>query len=373
MKTVKQALALLLLLCTAYASNAQTAAKIPDGNNFKSTINGKATGLYVLKNKKGAQAAFTTWGGRLVSLLVPDKNGIMTDVVLGFDSLAGYQSAKGFYGASIGRFGNRIAKGKFSLDGKEYTLPINNGVNTLHGGREGFDTKVWDAKQINEHTLEISYFSADGEQGFPGNLNAKVTYELLDDNSLKFTYTATTDKKTVVNLTNHTYWNMNGCGSGTIVNHQLQIAADNYTPVDATLIPTGVAPVAGTPFDFTKSTAIGSRIDETNEQLKYGGGYDHNYALNKHTLTTPITTITGDKSGITMQVYTTEPGIQFYSGNYMRGRNILKGGNGDAQRTGFCLETQHYPDSPNQPAFPSTVLNPGEQYKSITIYKFLAK
>ncbi|MDB5112626.1 MAG: galactose mutarotase [Mucilaginibacter sp.] len=349
-------------------------SKLPDGKNFQATIRGKQTALYVLKNKNGAQAAFTNFGGRLVSLLVPDQRGVMTDVVVGFDSLATYQAAADFYGASIGRYGNRIGHAKFSLDGKLFSLPANNGPNTLHGGKEGFDSKVWDAKQPDEHTLEISYLSADGEQGFPGNLKVKVIYELLENNSLRMAYSASTDKKTVVNLTNHTYWNLNGCGSGTILNHMLQIEADAYTPVDTTLIPTGkLASVAGTPFDFRKSVTIGVRIEQADEQLKNGKGYDHNFVLNKHEIPKPVAAITGDKSGITMQIYTSEPGIQFYSGNFMKGKSTVKGGAKNYYRTGFCLETQHYPDSPNQPTFPSTVLKPGQIYQTITTYKFTVK
>lgn len=347
---------------------------LPVAAHFEKTIEGKQTDLYYLKNKNGAQAAITNFGGKLVSLLVPDKQGKMTDVVIGFDSLKAYQKAASYYGALIGRYGNRIAKGKFTLEGKVYTLPINNGQNTLHGGKPGFDSHVWDAKKLDGHTLQLTYLSKDGDQGFPGNMNVKVTYTLQDDNSLKLSYEATTDKPTVINLTNHTYWNLNGCGSGTILNHVLQLDADHYTPVDSTLIPTGkIPPVAGTPFDFRSPTVIGLRIGQTDEQLKNGKGYDHNFVLNKHNMTTPVATITGDKSGITMQVYTQEPGIQFYTGNFMKGANTVKGGAKDGHRNGFCLETQHYPDSPNQPLFPTTELKPGQVYKTVTVYKFTAK
>jgi aldose 1-epimerase len=356
------------------STTTKTTLTLPVAANFQKEIAGKKTDLYYLKNKNGVQAAITSFGGRLVSLLVPDKKGNMTDVVVGFDSLGTYQVAGDFYGATIGRYGNRIGKATFILEGKTYTLPANNGPNTLHGGKEGFDGKVFDAKQLNGHALEISYLSKDNEQGFPGNLKVKVVYDLLDDNSLKISYEATTDKPTVVNLTNHAYWNLNGCGSGTILNHSLQIDADAYTPVDTTLIPTGkITPIAGTPFDFRTATTIGARIEQKDEQLKNGKGYDHNYVLNQHDINKSITTLVGDVSDIQMDVYTTEPGIQFYSGNFMAGKYVLKGGSKNDFRTGLCLETQHYPDSPNKPAFPTTELKPGQTYSTTSIYKFTVK
>lgn len=342
---------------------------------FERIIDGKPTQLFVLKNKNGAEAAITNYGGCLESLLVPDKNGKLTDVVLGFSDLEGIQKAQSnYYGAIIGRYGNRIANGKFTLEGKEYTLYKNNGPNTLHGGKQGFNAVVWGAKQTDSATLELSYVSKDMEEGFPGNLKVKVVYTLTDDNALKVSYEATTDKTTVVNLTNHAYFNLNGQGSGTILDHLVQIDADGYTPVDSTLIPTGkVEKVAGTPFDFTKGTAIAARIDNTgNVQIKDGRGYDHNFVLNKHDISTPIATVTGDKSGIKMEVFTEEPAMQFYTGNFMEGKNTIKGGKKDEYRTAFAIETQHYPDSPNQQAFPSTILKPGQVYKTQTIYKFSA-
>lgn len=353
----------------------KTVDSLPAAGGFVATVDGKQTAIYTLKNKKGMKAAFTSFGGRLVSLFVPDSKGKLTDVVVGFDSVKGYQAAAdAYYGATIGRYGNRIGKGKFTLDGKSYQLTINNGLNTLHGGKVGFDSHVWDVKQLDSSSVQISYVSKDGDQGFPGTLSVKVIYALQDDNSLKISYEATTDKPTVVNLTNHAYWNLNGVGSGTILNHTIKVDADNYTPVDTALIPTGkIAPVAGTPFDFTKPTAIGSRIEQADEQLKDGKGYDHNFVLNKHGLDKAITTVTGDKSGITMEVYTEEPGIQFYTGNFMAGKHTIKGGGKDDHRTGFCLETQHFPDSPNQPSWPTTTLKPGQTYKTVTIYKFTAK
>lgn len=347
-------------------------AKIPDSSGFDKTIDGKQTHLYTLKNKNGVEAAITNFGGRLVSLLVPDKNGKMVDVVEGLNSIDGYKgAASAYYGAIIGRYGNRIGNGKFTLEGKQYTLFKNNGPNTLHGGKIGYDQVVWDAKQIDSTTLQLTYLSKDMEEGFPGNLKIKVVYHLTDDNGLKISYEATTDKTTVVNLTNHAYYNLNGAGSGTILNHTLQILADNYTPVDSTLIPIGkIEPVKGTPFDYTKPATIGSRIADANEQLKNGKGYDHNFVFNKHADTTAVVKVVGDKSGIEMDIYTEEPGIQFYSGNFMQGANTMKYGNKDDFRTAFALETQHFPDSPNQPNFPSTVLKPGQVYKTSTEYKF---
>jgi aldose 1-epimerase len=303
---------------------------------------------------------------------VPDKAGKLTDVVIGFDNIEGYKkSMSAYYGATIGRYGNRIAKGHFVLDGRRYDLFINNKPNTLHGGKQGFNDVVWDAKQIDDHTISMTYLSKDMEEGYPGNLSCKVTYELTDDNAIKISYEATTDKTTVVNLTNHSYFNLNGIGSGTILDHTVQLKAGNYTPVDTTLIPTGkIAPTAGTPFDFSKPTTIGSRINDNDEQLKNGKGYDHNFVLDKHDIATQVATVIGDKSGIKLEVFTTEPGLQFYSGNFMNGGNTMLGGKTDDHRTGFAMETQHFPDSPNQPQFPSTVLKPGETYKTVTIYKF---
>jgi aldose 1-epimerase len=354
-------------------TDSTTQGPLPAASGFEKTIDGKATKLYVLKNSKGTQAAITNYGGRLVSLLVPDKAGKMVDVIAGPGTIDDYQdAATNYYGALIGRYGNRIGNAKFALDGKEYKLAANNGPNTLHGGKEGYDKKVWDAKQVDDHTLELSYLSKDGEENFPGNLKITVTYKLTDDNAIEIHYNATTDKNTVVNLTNHTYFNLNG--GGTNLKHLLQLDADNYTPVDKTLIPMGnIATVQNTPFDFRKPAAIGSRIGEGDIQLINGKGYDHNFVLNKHTLQTPIATVQGDMSGIVMQIFTEEPGIQFYSGNFMEGKFKFKGGVKDDLRTAFALETQHYPDSPNKPQFPSTELKPGETYKTTTIYKFSVK
>jgi len=301
----------------------------------------------------------------------------MTDVVVGFDSVNDYtQGGDTYFGAIVGRYGNRIAKGKFKLDGKEYTLPTNNGPNSLHGGNKGFSREVWDAKQTDDSTLQLTYVSKDGEEGYPGNLTSKVTYTLTSNEGLKIDYEATTDRKTVLNLTNHSYFNLNGQGSGTILNHLMMINADKFTPVDSTLIPTGkLQPVKNTPFDFRSPTAIGARINDTNNiQLKYGKGYDHNFVLNKANQgLTKAAEVLGDQSEIVMNVYTDQPGVQFYTGNFMDGSHTIKGGKKDDHRTAFCLETQHYPDSPNQPEFPSTTLEPGKVYKTTTMYEFFVK
>jgi aldose 1-epimerase len=356
-------------------STSQKTAMVPDRKDFQDAIDGKKTDLYILKNGNGMTAAITNYGGRLVSLLVPDKDGKLTDVNVGFGSVKDYfSSSESYFGATIGRVGNRIARGKFTLDGKEYALFTNNGVNTLHGGKKGFQAVVWDAAQPNDTTLELSYVSKDGEEGFPGNLSVKVTYSLTSDNGFKCDYEATTDKKTVVNLTNHAFFNLNGEGSGSINNHLLQINADQYTPVDSTLIPTGkIDLVEGTPFDFRKPTLIGARVGDENEQLKFGRGYDHNYVLKGGAGMKHAATVIGDKSGIQMDVYTEEPGLQFYGGNFMQSKNTFKGGTKDDFRTAFCLETQHFPNSPNQPSFPSIVLEPGKTYRTSSVYKFTVK
>lgn len=361
---------------SANATDSST-VQLPSKAAFQQMIDGKPTDLFVLKNKNNMQAAITNYGGRLVSLLVPDKDNNLTDVSVGFDSVLQYEtSTEPYFGATIGRYGNRIAKGKFSLDGKEYILFTNNGPNTLHGGKKGFQYVVWDAKQIGDSILELSYLSKDMEEGFPGNLQVKVIYHLTDANELKLTYEALTDKKTVINLTNHAFFNLNGTGSGTINNHVLMINADHYTPVDSTLIPTGkIIPVANTPFDFRTAVAIGKNVDADDVQLKNGNGYDHNFVLNKNTTAglNHAATVVADKTNIIMEVFTTEPGLQFYGGNFMQSKNRMKGGGKDDFRTAFCLETQHFPDSPNQPSFPSTVLEPGKTYSSTSVYKFSVK
>ncbi|PJJ84307.1 aldose epimerase family protein [Mucilaginibacter auburnensis] len=352
----------------------QTSTAIPDSSNFSGEVNGKATHLFTLVNKNGMQVAITNYGGRIVSLLVKDKTGAFKDVVLGYDNVKTYQKrGEPYFGALIGRYGNRIGKAKFSLNGKEYNLEKNDGANSLHGGAHGYWMQVWDAKLINKTTLELTYLSKDGEAGYPGNLNVKVVYTLTDNDEVKIDYSATTDQATPVNLTNHAYFNLNGAGDSTILNNELRIAADNITPVDNTLIPTGkITPVKGTAFDFTSFKAIGKEIGNADdEQLKFGKGYDHNFVLNKHTLKDAIATVKSPVTGIVMDVYTEEPAIQFYSGNFLDGRSKDgKGGVAYPLRSALCLETQHYPDSPNKPEFPSTTLNPGKTYKTTTIYKF---
>ena len=339
---------------------------------FEKNIAGKAVHLFTLKNSSGLKAMITNFGGRLVGLFVPDKAGNPVDVVAGFAAIEGYQkSTEPYFGATIGRYGNRIAKGLFHLDGKSYALFTNNGPNTLHGGKKGYQDVVWDAKQTDGQTLELTYLSKDMEGGFPGNLQVKVTYALTNENALKISYEAVTDKNTVVNLTNHAFFNLNGVQSGSILNHLVKIDADQYTPVDSTLIPTGkIEEVKGTPFDFTQAKTIGKAINTANVQLKYGKGYDHNFVLNPHKTDQAVAVVTGDQTGIEMHVYTDQPGLQFYSGNFMQGKNRMKGQHQDDFRTAFALETQHFPDSPNQPSFPTTILKPGAVYRSVSIYKF---
>lgn len=328
--------------------------------------------FFDLKNN-ALSATFTNYGARLVSLRVPDQNGNLIDVTTGFGTIEDYLKATApYYGATIGRFANRIANGQFELNGKQYAVPVNNGDNSLHGG-DGFHNRTWEASQPDEHTLAFSYFSADGEEGFPGGLSVKVIYSLTEDAGLKIDYEASTDAPTVINLTNHAYFNLNGEGVGDILNHVIQINADQYTPVNEKLIPKGaLEPVTGTPFDFREAHSIGERINDDHEQLNFGNGYDHSYVINPSADGTLsfAAQVTGDISGIVMEVYTTEPGMQFYAGNFMDGTNIFKNGQPDSFRTAFALETQHLPDSPNQPAFPSTVLNPGELFASTTSYKF---
>ena len=341
---------------------------------FVSEVDGKPTALYVLTNQKGAEACVTNWGGRLVSVMVPDKNGKLTDVVLGYDNIDQYvANPDNNYGGLIGRYGNRIANAKFTLDGAEYNLPQNNNGHCLHGGPKGYHAVVWDAKQLDNQTLELTYLSPDGEAGFPGNLSVKVTYKLTDDNAVDIRYEATTDKPTVVNLTNHSYFNLSGVPGSQIVDHQIMIDADTFTAVDETLIPTGVfEPVEGTPMDLRQLVTVGTDIDNPYQQLVYGGGYDHNWVLNNGgDITKVAAKVVSPTSGIVMEVYTNEPGIQFYAGNMMA-KEGDKGKLGVVYpvRGALCLETQHYPDSPNQPNFPSVVVRPGETYQSECIYKF---
>ncbi|SDF12540.1 aldose 1-epimerase [Mucilaginibacter pineti] len=324
--------------------------------------------MITLKNASGMSATFCSNGARLMSLLVPDRNGKLVEVVAGFENPLDYDSAtEPYFGATIGRYGNRIAGGKFRLDGKEFKLSLNNGPNTLHGGKTGFQYQSWELSQQGDSVLICSLVSPDGDNGFPGKLSVRVTYTLTSSNSLLMEYGAVTDQPTVVNLTNHAFFNLNG--SGSILDHQLMINANSFLPVDSTLIPLGSpAPVKGTPFDFRISEAIGSRIGVKDQQLRFGKGYDHNFVLNKSKLM-PAAVVYSEKTGIEMKIFTSEPGLQFYSGNFMKGENQLRSGKDDF-RTAFCLETQHFPDSPNQPKFPSTVLRPGHTYHSKSIYAF---
>ena len=342
---------------------------------FGTTADGKAVDIYTLSNAHGVEARVITYGGILVSLRVPDKNGHLDDVVLGFDSFEGYSKPGPYFGAICGRYANRIAAGKFSVDGKEYTLAKNNGPNSLHGGLKGFDKVVWQAEQFQKQEgvgVILTYTSPDGEEGFPGNLKVKVTYTLTDRNELTLDYQATTDKTTPVNLTNHSYFNLAGAGKSDILGQVVMLNADHFTPVDSTLIPTGkIESVKGTPLDFTKPTAIGARINDQNEQLKLGGGYDHNFVLNrKGEGLTLAARVVEPTSGRVLEVDTTEPGVQLYTGNFLDGTLMGKNGITYQHRYGFCLETQHYPDSPNQPDFPSTILRPGQIYRTRTAFKF---
>jgi aldose 1-epimerase len=340
---------------------------------FGKTADGTPVDLYTLRNNKGAEAKISNYGGLVISLKVPDKNGQLGDVTLGYDNLDGYLKETPYFGALIGRYGNRIARGKFTLDGKQYTLATNNYPNALHGGVKGFDKVVWDAKVLvnpEGPSLQLSYVSKDGEEGYPGTLTVTAVYTLTDNNGLKLSFTATTDKDTVVNLTHHSYFNL--AGKGDILGHEVMIPADRFTPVDSTLIPTGeLRPVDGTPFDFRTPTTIGARIDQPDEQLKFGGGYDHNWVVNKPMGQFGLMArVYEPTSGRVMEVYSTEPGLQFYSGNFLDGKITGKGGRVYNFRNGFCMEPQHYPDSPNQPSFPSVVLKPGQVYHNVIEYRF---
>jgi len=332
-------------------------------------IDGKDVPIYTLKSAQ-IEVRVTAYGAKIVSIKTPDRNGKMADVVLGYDTLQGFEDDnKTHFGSIVGRYGNRIAGGKFSIDGKSYTVPKNDGNNALHGGPKGIEYYVWDSKEV-PNGVEFTHVSPDGDMGFPGNLTVKVKYT-LQGNTLRLDYSETSDKATVVNITNHSYFNLNGDDQGTILNHTIEINADRYTPVNADLIPTGIAPVAGTPLDFRKPEVIGARINDDNQQLKYGRGYDHNFVLNGEAGKLRVAAIvTSPESGRKMTVETTEPGIQFYSGNFLDGTFTGRHGIKYGLRTGFCLETQHYPDSPNHPDFPSTVLRPGVTRHSTTTFTF---
>ena len=339
---------------------------------FQTELDYKNTDLFVLKNAQ-VSVAITNYGARIVSLVVPDKDGQPTDVITGFDSIQGYLEAdEDYQGAIVGRYANRIAAGTFRLEGADYSLATNNAPNHLHGGLKGFSNVVWEVLEASDEKLALFYLSPDGEEGYPGALNVTVTY-LLEGSALRISFEATTDRTTIVNLTNHSYFNLNGQGCGPVLEHKLQIAADRYTPTDATSIPTGeLAAVTGTPFDFRQSKSIGNDIESGHQQLEYGQGYDHNFVLGE-TPTKELrlaATAIGDRSNIKLEVLTTEPGIQLYSGNFLKGKHTIKYGLKDEHRYAFCLETQHFPDSPNQPQFPSTVLKPGETYRSETMFRF---
>ncbi len=334
-------------------------------------IQGKKVELFTLKNKNNVEVTITNFGGKVVSINVPDRDGNFEDVVLGYDTLEETVKGNPYFGALIGRYGNRIANGKFSIDGVEYTLKQNNGPNGLHGGEVGYNDVVWDAEQT-ENSLKLTHIDPDMHEGYPGNVEVTVTYELTDDNELKIIYDATTDKATVINLTHHSFFNLLGAGNGKVLDHQLTINADRYTPISDTMIPTGeLAKVEGTPFDFISATAMGKNIDADDEVLKNGFGFDHNWVLNGEDGQMKLAAkVLEPKSGRTMEVYTTEPGMQFYASNFLDGSDVGKGGKKYEFREAFCLETQHYPDSPNQDNFSSTLVRPGEKYHTETIYKF---
>jgi aldose 1-epimerase len=350
-----------------------TAATRIEKKPFGKTAAGEAY-LFTLARTGAPTVVVTNQGGFIVSILAPDKAGKVADVTLGYADFAGYLKGQDFLGCLVGRYANRIAKGEFTLDGKKYTLARNNGPNALHGGPTGFHTRLWTPSIVqgpDGQALELTYLSKDGEEGYPGNLTAKVVYSLRADGGLVIDYTATTDAPTIVNLTNHTYFNLAGEGEGTILGQELEIDADRYTPVDATLIPTGeLVPVEGTPFDFRKLTPIGARIEASDEQLKRAGGYDHNFVLRgKAGELRLVARALDPKSGRELEVFTTQPGIQFYSGNFLDGSIKGKSGKPYVRRGGFCLETQHYPDSPNRPGWPSVVLRPGQTYHQTTVYR----
>ncbi len=349
--------------------NNKTNADMEREKAFSDTLNGEKVQLFRLENKNGMSVEFSNYGATIVAMHVPNKDGKLENVLLGYDSAKDLFGGKSYFGCIVGRYANRIANGRFTIDGHTYSAPQNNGVNSLHGGINSIDKQVWEARPMND-AISFSIDIKDGENGYPGNLGLKVIYSLRDDNSLVIDYEATTDKTTVINVTNHAYFNLTGDPSKTILDHVLKINAAKFTPVDSTLIPTGVLMnVAGTPFDFTSAKPIGKDISADDQQLKFGLGYDHNFVLNPADNKTPAVVVTEKTSGRTMEVFTTEPGVQFYTGNFLNG---TEKGRGTAYqyRTGFCLETQHFPDSPNQPSFPSTLLKPGEKWKSQTIYRF---
>jgi aldose 1-epimerase len=351
-----------------------------DKQAFGKTRQGEPADLYVLTNNAGFEVAIANYGGTLVSIKAPDRKGQFADVILGYDTVTGYEAGKSYFGGTIGRYANRIAHGQFVLNGRTYTLARNDGENHLHGGLIGFNKRVWTAKDVSSsagQALELSYLSKDGEEGYPGNLSVTAVFTVLADrNALKIDYLANTDKETVLNLTNHAYFNLGGQGVGDILGQQLLLHASRFTPVDSTLIPTGeVRNVHNTPFDFLHPTAIGARIDRDDEQLKFGKGYDHNWVLDhgSQQALASAAEVYDPESGRTLTVSTTEPGIQFYSGNFLDGTEHGKDGKAYTHRSALCLETQHFPDSPNHASFPTTVLKPGREYRSTTVYRFSTK
>ena len=372
--------ALLLNACTTVSrSGAPAMTAAIDSAPFGSLANGQRAELYTLRNGHGVEVQFTNYGGIITSLKTPDRNGRLGDIVLGYDNLAAYVANSPYFGAIVGRYANRIARGHFTLDGATYTLAVNNGPNSLHGGLRGFDKVVWNARPFQSQegqAVALDYTSANGEEGYPGTVKTTVTYTLTPDDRLIVDYLATTDKATPINLSQHSYFNLTGNASRDILGHVLTINADATTPVDSTLIPTGqIAPVQGTPFDFRTPTAIGARVDQRqNTQIRYGNGYDHNWVLNRSGAAPDALVLAArvvePTSGRTMEITTTEPGLQFYSGNFLDGSNIGKGGVVYHFRYGLALETQHFPDSPNHANFPSTILRPGQQYRSRTVFKF---
>ncbi len=379
--TTHSSLLLPALLLLATACGGAKEATMPTQSTMSRAPFGTATGgtpveLYTLVNGRGMEVRAMSYGATIVSLKVPDARGVIGDVVLGYDSLAGYLKSSPYFGAIVGRYGNRIARGRFAIDGAKYTLAVNNGPNSLHGGLRGFDKLVWSAEPVrSDSTTGVAFtlVSPDGDEGYPGTFTARVTYTLMNDrNELLIDYEGATDKATPVNLTNHSYFNLAGAGTGDILGHLLTLNADSMTPVDATLIPTGkITPVAGTPFDFRTPTAIGARIDAKDVQIKNGGGYDHNFVLNRSGPgLVHAAHVAEPTSGRTLDISTTEPGIQFYSGNFLDGTLTGKDGKVYQHRYAFCLETQHYPDSPNHATFPSTILRPGAIYKSRTVLAF---
>lgn len=365
------ALILTLVACGGKQQEVKTASGLNPAD-FQTEVDGKQTALYTLTNANGMEVCITNFGGRIVSVMVPDRDGVMRDVVLGFDSIADYVKYPSDFGATIGRYANRIGQGKFSLDGTDYQLPTNNYGHCLHGGPKGFQYRVFDAVQPDQHTLKLSYLSKDGEEGFPGNLNCTVTFTLTDDNAIDIQYGAETDKPTFVNMTNHSYFNLDGDPSRDNSEYLLTIDADNYTPVDSTFMTTGeIVTVEGTPMDFRQPTAVGARIDDDFQQLKNGLGYDHNWVLNtKGDDSRACATLVSPKTGIKLEVFTNEPGIQVYAGNFLDGTLRGKKGITYGRRASVCLETQKYPDTPNKPEWPTAVLRPGEKYDSHCIFRF---